>query len=211
VVVRDGNVQIERLSLGLYNTNTYIISDMVTGDSVLVDAPADAGLICEKLNGTTPRAILLTHCHFDHIGALKEVKSCLGVPLAAHEADAGRLPEWPDRLLSHGECLPCGTVEIVVLHTPGHTLGSLCFLVGRYLISGDTLFPGGPGLTATPEAFSRIVESITRRLFVLPDDIVVFPGHGGDTVLGKEKEAFKVFGSRSHSPELCRSVRWLKS
>ena len=211
VVVQDDRIRIKKLQLGLWGTNAYIITELETGDSVLVDAPGDAGVILKELEGTNPRYILLTHRHFDHTGALGEVKSRLGVPLAAHAADAEKLPVRPDRLLADGDRLVCGTTGIEVLHTPGHTPGSLCFLAGHYLLSGDTLFPGGPGKTVTPEAFQQVIKSIAGRIFTLPDDTVVFPGHGGDTVLKNEKEAFAVFSSRHHSPGLCGGVLWLSS
>jgi len=96
-----------------------------------------------------------------------------------------------------------------VLHTPGHTAGSLSFLTGKYLISGDTIFPGGPGKTGSPDMFRQIVNSITEKIFALPDDTQVYPGHGDATVLKKEKEEFTVFSSRPHSPDLCGDVLWL--
>jgi len=96
-----------------------------------------------------------------------------------------------------------------VLHTPGHTPGSLCFRVGRYLISGDTIFPGGPGRTSSPDDFKQIVKSITEKIFVLPDDTQIYPGHGNSTVLKNEKEEFAVFTSRPHEPNLCGEVLWL--
>jgi len=96
-----------------------------------------------------------------------------------------------------------------VLHTPGHTPGSLCFRVGRYLISGDTIFPGGPGRTSSPDDFKQIIKSITEKIFVLPDDTQIYPGHGNSTVLKNEKEEFAVFASRPHEPNLCGEVLWL--
>ena len=84
-------------------------------------------------------------------------------------------------------------------------------MTGRYLISGDTIFPGGPGKTGTPADFKQIVESIKARLFVLPDDTEVYPGHGDATVLGKEKKEFAAFASRPYSSNLCGDVLWLSS
>jgi len=100
-------------------------------------------------------------------------------------------------------------VELTVIHTPGHTPGSLCFLTGKYLISGDTIFPGGPGKTDTPDDFKQIVKSISEKVFVLPDDVLVYPGHGDSTVLKKEKEEFAIFSSRPQAPDLCGHVSWL--
>jgi glyoxylase-like metal-dependent hydrolase (beta-lactamase superfamily II) len=104
-----------------------------------------------------------------------------------------------------------GRISLKVLHTPGHTPGSLCFLVGKQLISGDTIFPGGPGKTKSSADLKRIIESITSRIFVLPDDTAIYPGHGDSTLLRKEKEEFAIFSSRSHDPNLFGDVLWLSS
>ncbi len=211
VVVKDDNIQIERLELGPYGTNAYIVVCPKTRDSVLVDAPAEAGTILDRLKNTNPRYILLTHNHMDHVGALDELRSKLGVPLATHASDAGNLSSPPDILLSDDDTILLGNLSLDVLHTPGHTPGSLCFKVGRYLLSGDTIFPGGPGSTRSPDALRQIIKSITERILVLPDDTPIYPGHGDATVLKKEKDEFAIFSSRSHSPNLCGDVLWLSS
>jgi glyoxylase-like metal-dependent hydrolase (beta-lactamase superfamily II) len=207
VVVKDDNIQIEKLELGPFGTNAYVLVCRATGDSALVDTPAEADKIVERLKGTNPRYILITHNHMDHLGAFSELRSALGVPVAAHPLDAGKLPSPPDILLNDGDTVSFGNIELRVLHTPG----SLCFLTGQYLISGDTIFPHGPGKTSTPAALRQVIESITEKLFVLPDDTQVYPGHGDPTVLKKEKEEFGVFASRSHDPGLCGDVLWLSS
>ena len=97
------------------------------------------------------------------------------------------------------------------MHTPGHTPGSLCFYTKGYLISGDTLFPDGPGKTGSPADFRQIVESLRHKIFTLPEDTQVFPGHGNHTVLGKEKQAFETFSARPHDPNLCGDVLWSES
>jgi hydroxyacylglutathione hydrolase len=144
VVAKDDAIRIERLELGPFGTNAYVLVCRATGDSVLVDTPAEADKIIERLKGTNPRYILITHNHMDHLGAFSELRSKLGVPVAAHALDAKRLPSPPDISLNDGDTVSFGNVELRVLHTPGHTPGSLCFLTGQYLISGDTIFPGVP-------------------------------------------------------------------
>jgi len=211
VVAMDDQIQLEKLELGAFGTNAYIIVCRQTGDSVLIDTPADAPAILGKLKGTSPRYILLTHNHFDHLGAFSQVRLEVEVPVAAHLSDAGNLPSPADMMLNNGDVVSFGKVNLEVIHTPGHTPGSLCFKVGRYLISGDTIFPGGPGKTMSPDSFRQIVKSITGKIFVLPDDTVVHPGHGDSTVLKKEKDEFAVFSSRSHAPGLCGDVLWLSS
>lgn len=211
VVVKENNIQIECFELGPWGTNAYIIVCLQTGNSVLIDAPAGAEIIMERLKGTNPRYILLTHNHMDHLGALSELHSRLGVPLAAHILDTGNLSAPPEVLLKDGDMISLGNLKLEVLHTPGHTPGSLCFRAGRYLISGDTLFPGGPGKTRSPADLKQVIRSITEKLFVLPDDTIVYPGHGEPTVLKKEKDEFAVFSSRPHNPNLCGDVLWLLS
>ena len=209
IMIKDSDVKIIRMELGPWGTNSYIVVCQVTGDSILVDAPGEADKVLKQLAGTNPKYIVLTHNHIDHIGALEELKAKLKIPVALHPADASRLALQPDTELKDGDTIAVGKLKLKVLHTPGHTPGSLCFLLGKYLISGDTIFPGGPGKTGTPADFKQIVKSIENRLFVLPDDTQVYPGHGEATVLGKEKKEFAVFASKPHDPNLCGDVLWL--
>lgn len=209
ITAKDDNLQIEKLQLGSFGTNAYILTCPRTGDSVLIDAPAEAGKIMEKLKGTNPRYLLLTHNHMDHTGALAELRAKLRIPLAAHAADGKILSSPPELELNGGDTVSFGNIRLEVLHTPGHTPGSLCFKTGKYLLSGDTIFPGGPGKTGAPSDFEQIIKAITSQIFTLDDDTQVYPGHGDPTVLKKEKEAFAVFSSRPHDPNLCGDVLWL--
>jgi len=210
-VVKDDRIQIEKLELGPFGTNAYILICRNTAQSVVVDAPADAGKILQLLKETSPQYILITHNHMDHTGALSDLKSTLGVPIAAHPADAGRLPVSADQMLNDGDVITFGDVHLSVLHTPGHTAGSICFLTGNYLIAGDTIFPDGPGKTGSPADFKKIVESLTGKIFVLPDDTQIFSGHGKSTILGKERQAFEAFSARPLDPNICGDVLWAAS
>ncbi len=211
VIVKDDSIQIERLSLGPFGTNSYLLICQKTGASVIVDAPGDAEKVLKRLEGTHPKYILMTHNHMDHVDALAALKSALNVPLAAHEDDAGGLPVKPEQFLNDGDTISFGEIQLKVLHTPGHTPGSLCFLTDSYLISGDTIFPGGPGKTWSPDDFKKIVESLRNKIFTLPDETQVYPGHGDATVLKKEKHEFEAFSSKPHDPDLCGDVVWLSS
>jgi hydroxyacylglutathione hydrolase len=207
----DDSIGIIRLELGPYGTNAYIAVCKTSGESILVDAPGGAGKILKQLAGTHPRYIVITHNHIDHTGALSELKSALGVPVAIHPLDAAGLPCPPDIELRDGGLIDVGLFRVKVLHTPGHTPGSICLLVGRYLLSGDTIFPGGPGHTVTPADFEAIVASIKTKVLVLPDDTGIYPGHGDATQVGTEKRAFAIFTSRPRPPGLCGDVLWLPS
>ena len=211
IVAKDDNIQIEQLQLGPFGTNAYILTCPQSEDSVLVDAPAEADEIEERLKGSNPRYILLTHNHMDHTGALAELRSRLRIPLATHPADARGITPPPEIQLNDGDTVSFGKIKLEVLHTPGHTPGSLCFKTGNYLISGDTIFPGGPGKTRTPADWQQIINSITGKIFTLSNHTQVYPGHGDSTVLKKEKDEFAIFSAREHSPGLCGDVLWLSS
>lgn len=211
LVAKDDDIQIDQLALRPFDTNTYIITCRRTGDSALIDAPAEAGEILRCLKATHPRYILITHSHMDHLGALLELKSNLGVPVGVHPLDAKNLPSPPDILLGDADTVSIGNMKLRVLHTPGHTPGSLCFLTGKYLLSGDTIFPGGPGKTWSPADLRQIIESITSKIFILPEGTQIYPGHGSSTTLKKERAEFAIFSSRPHDPKLCGDVLWLSS
>ena len=207
-VVENDRIQISRLELGPFGTNSYILICQETNESVVVDAPGEAGMVVERLKKTQPKYILMTHDHFDHIGGLVELRSALEVPVAAHLADANDLPLEPDLLLNDGDEILIGANKLRVLHTPGHTQGSLCFFTDKYLIAGDTLFPGGPGKTQSPDDFRQIIKSITEKLFELPEETQVYPGHGEATTIREAKQRYEVYSAQPHDPNLCGDVVW---
>lgn len=211
IVAEDRDIHIEKLELGPFGTNAYIVVCMRTRESVVVDAPADADMIMDRLQGTKPRYVLLTHGHMDHTGALTQLRTELSVPLGVHAADAESLRPPPEMLLNDGDVVTLGELDLAVLHTPGHTPGSLCFRLGCFLMSGDTIFPGGPGRTNSPADFRQIVKSITEKILPLPDGTQIHPGHGRPTVLRTEKRALALFASRPHDPGLCGDVLWPSS
>lgn len=171
-----------------YDNNIYILSDPKSKEALLIDAANDAPRILKELDGLRVSHILTTHGHGDHVQAARRVREQTRAQFACHEADAGMMPLPPDQPIADGDVFRFGDYELRALHTPGHTPGSVCFLIGEHLFSGDTLFPGGPGNTANPYAsFPTIIESIRSRLFALPDEIQVLPGHGKPTTIGRER------------------------
>ncbi len=180
------------------DNNVYVIA---TGDHVaVVDAGSnEADFVIGQLGGRPLAAILQTHNHGDHVVSLKDVVAQTGAEVFAHPADA--LPVDAKPLDDGTEFPPMDGVGITVLHTPGHTPGSVSFLLRApgesHLFAGDTLFPGGPGNTFNnKEAFQTIMRSLDEKLFVLPDETHVYPGHGDDTTIGNERPSVEEWRAR---------------
>ena len=211
VVVNNEDIRIEKLQLGPYGTNCYIVICNRTKESLVVDAPGEVEKIVEILKGTQPKYILLTHDHMDHTGALTALRSELNVPLGTHALDSSQISPSPEISLKDGDNISLGNLVFDVIHLPGHTPGGLGFKAGIHLFSGDSIFPGGPGKTWSPAHLKQLVDSLKSKIFVLPDDTQIYSGHGEITNLKKEREEFAIFESREHSPDLCGDVLWLKS
>jgi glyoxylase-like metal-dependent hydrolase (beta-lactamase superfamily II) len=175
-------LRVAKFSVGAFDNNVYVVS---AGDeALLIDGAAEPERILREVEGLEVVAILQTHNHADHVQALARLVEVLGAPVLAHPDDPLPLRSRP---LRDGEAVPFGGRQLQVLHTPGHTPGSLCFEGGGFLFAGDTLFPGGPGNTAgNAVAFGRIMTSLDR-LFALADETHVCPGHGIDTTIGRER------------------------
>ena len=198
-------------SLGPFNNNAYIVVDPATKESIIVDAPFEGHRVLEAAQGTRVSRIILTHRHGDHWASIDPLKSATGAPVYCHEADRQPHADKVDGTLADGEEIQLGSATLRVIHTPGHSPGSICLLAGRFLIAGDTLFPGGPGRSDRPEDLQQEITSIVERLLVLPDDTVVYPGHGDDGTIGQSKREYAAFAAREHPPDLCGDVLWLDS
>ncbi len=183
------------LTAGSIGTNCYLLYDEDTKDAVVIDPSDDAGALALKIEklGLKVHAILLTHGHFDHGGDVERIRKLTGAPVYLHPADRGlglgisRLGATED--LSDGMVLHLIGTEIQVLHTPGHTPGSVCFVVGSLLFSGDTLFAGSCGRTDLPGGNGIQLLGSLRRLAELEGDYSVYPGHGEPTSLESERQS----------------------
>ena len=195
--------------MGPYDNNGYVIADPSTKEAYLVDAPAEIERLLNEAVDFRVKGVIVTHTHPDHVAGYADLKRLTDLPVAVHERDAHRLPGKPERLLAHDDTLEIGRTRIRVLHTPGHTPGALCLHADGALVSGDTLFPGGPGRTNSPDDLSQIVASIEERLLVLPDGALVLPGHGADTTIAASKTEYAVFKSKERPAGIYGHVSWL--
>ena len=159
--------------------------------------PTNRPEIIESTTGLTPTAILTTHGHWDHIGAVDPVRVDISTFHFACTRPIRKSPTNAGSRLGDGEIIKVGSVDLEIIHTPGHTPGSVCVLGPGVLLTGDTLFPGGPGATRFPHSdFDLIMESLTNRLFTKPDSMPFFPGHGAPSTLGAERPSLEVWQAR---------------
>ncbi|MDO8615176.1 MAG: MBL fold metallo-hydrolase [Dehalococcoidia bacterium] len=194
--------------LGPYGNNAYAIADERSREAVAVDMPSGSDELVRALQGFRVKAILLTHTHPDHWAEYDSVKQALAAPVLCHPDERIMPREKSDGPLADGQEIAAGPYVIRCLHTPGHTPGSTCLLVERFLLSGDVLFPGGPGRTQTADDLRQSIASITGKLYTLPDETLMLPGHGGGTTIGESRREYAGFASRPHAADLCGDVSW---
>ncbi len=189
------DLTVRKIEVGRMGNNVYFLECPETHDALLIDGCFEADEILEGAEGARIVGIVQTHGHFDHVQALAELKKRLDVPVYAHPSES--YPIAIDVELTDGDKVSFGNRSATVIHTPGHTPGGVCLLVGKHLISGDTLFPGGPGNTwDNKENFATIIEAISTKLFTLPDETMVYPGHGKDTTIGAERPHLQEWKAR---------------
>ena len=211
-------LQLQSFTVGPFAENPYLIACGSTGQALLIDPGDEAEMLWHEVRdaGLTLSAIVLTHAHLDHVGAVEAIRQQTGVPVYLHPDDdpllaqvveQGRIfglrcdPVAPaDRPLAHGQQLRCGELELQVLHTPGHSPGSVCLYLPAeaVLIAGDTLFHRGVGRTDLPGGDARtLIRSISEQLWPLPDQVQVYPGHGPTTTIGEERRHNPFVGTQA--------------
>lgn len=197
------------MPVGQLAANCYIVYCENTRKAVVIDPGADGQSILNRIQyeGLEVGHILLTHGHFDHIGAVKFLKEQLGASVAIHSGDAQALTDAarnlsafmgehlvqvpPDVLLQEGDIIAVGGIAMKVLHTPGHSEGSVCFVVDspvKMAFTGDTLFQGSIGRSDFPGgSYEQLISSIRDKLLTLDDDYTIYPGHGPKSTIGAER------------------------
>ncbi|HVD03015.1 MAG TPA: MBL fold metallo-hydrolase [Candidatus Dormibacteraeota bacterium] len=197
----EGELLVRRRRVGPYDNAAYVVACPDTGAAVLIDAANEPAVLVGAVGSLNLVAILETHGHADHWQALAAMRVEFGSAwVGAHQADLSMFPPPPpSHHFQHGEEVVFGNCHLRVVHTPGHTPGSVCFLGPGVVFTGDTLFPGGPGATRPPLGdFPTILKSIRSQLMDLDPSTIVYPGHGESTTIGAEVASFEEWEKRGY-------------
>jgi glyoxylase-like metal-dependent hydrolase (beta-lactamase superfamily II) len=201
---------ITALPVGSYQANCYLLAAPESNRCIVIDPGAEAPAILERIGQREVTAILLTHGHHDHIGAVEAVRKATGARVYLHPADAdlvGRLKL--DESLSNGATIMLDRHTLCVHHAPGHTAGQVCFVLddGRAIV-GDTIFEGGPGKTWSAEGFQMTLQTLRNVVLPWPDETVCYPGHGTPYRLGDIRPQVKAFLARQHPAKFYGDATW---
>jgi len=196
------DLRITKASVGPMDNNAYLLQCLHTDELVLIDAASEPQTLLGLVGGQPLARVITTHRHGDHWGALVEVHAATDASTVAGHDDADGIPVRTDHPVGDGDTVAVGRSTLQVIHLVGHTPGSIALLYddpegSPHLFTGDSLFPGGPGKTANATDFTSLMDDLEAKVFDrLPDETWVYPGHGDDTTLGKERPQLAAWRSR---------------
>lgn len=199
-------IAVTKLSVGPMDNNCYVLADVDSGTGIIIDAANDADRILDVVDDIDVTTILTTHHHQDHWQALAAVARATDARVLLHREEHSHVPVPADGAVADGDRISLGAACIEILHTPGHTDGSVCAVLAgtaedrrditTHVFTGDTLFPGGPGKTSGQATFEQIMSSLRTQLFTFDDDTWIYPGHGDDTTIGAERDQLDEWQAR---------------
>ena len=208
---KSSNFLFHKIKSGPFDNNSYVLICPQTNQSVLIDTPADPHVLIAIASTTIVTRILITHNHSDHIAGFDSVIDSFNVPVNISNFDSHALDYNFKEDLNDESAILFGNLSLQVLFTPGHTAGSTCFYMDGHLFSGDTLFPGGPGKTQSEDHLNQIIDSISGKLFSLPEETIFYPGHGDDGELSESISEYEIYKSKNVHSQTFGDIEWLKS
>lgn len=200
-----------------FENNAYLLTCKRTNSGIIIDTPDSPNELLNAAKEVDVQAVLITHNHNDHLQGFGDVMTSFSAPVGIGADDEHALPSTPPGTIdvSHGNLVSFGDITLRCIATPGHTPGSTCYMLPSeqpgatpHVFTGDTLFPGGPGKSGSPEAFDQLVASIETNLLPLPEETVVLPGHGKSTTVRESQFEFEVFSRNPRRPGLHGDVTW---
>jgi len=181
---------LRKIVVGPYQTNCYILGCKETSQGLVIDPGDEVFRIVKEItrSGLEIKYIAITHGHIDHVGGVSELKRITKAPVLIHRLDAGALGTRPDGFLEEGQSLQVGNYSISVIHTPGHSPGGVCLYAPGAVFTGDALFAGSVGRTDFPGgSHELLVQGVRQKIFPLGDSLRVYPGHGPESTIGRER------------------------
>jgi hydroxyacylglutathione hydrolase len=209
-VFEDGDIRVVKIGpMGPYGNNAYVVRDVAAGQALLVDMPLEEGPLLAAIAAEGGvNTVIATHWHPDHWMTYDAVRTATGAPVLVGASEIKIPEERIDGRLDDGAEVTLGSARITVIHTPGHTPGSISLRIGRVVITGDTLFNGGPGKTSARGDLETLIASITAKLLPLPEETVVLPGHGTVTTIAASRAGVAAYHRHPQPAGYFGDVEW---